>query len=430
MSDATIDDIRARRVWDSRGRPTVEVELRSGRHVGRAIAPAGASRGSGERVDLRDGGAALGGFDVRRAVAAVTEVIAPALRGHRIGDPSAQLDIDSLLVRLDGTPDRSHLGGNALVATSMAALWLAAAVHDAPLWELLGGSGHVPIPEIQIIGGGAHAIGTLDLQDLMVVAPGATSFAEALDWTGEVYLAAGDLLQRWRRRTGVADEGGWWPSFDSNEEAIALLAAAIDRAGFTAGAQVGISIDVAASELFDDGRYHLRRDRRSLGPDEMAEHVLRWVREYPVLMVEDPLHESDIDGTAAFTRACGDGVLVVADDLTVTDAARVRACAAAGAANTLLVKPNQAGTVSEALDARRAAAAVGWRSIVSARSGETEDVTICHLAVGWQSDLLKVGSIARGERTAKWNEMIRIEEHLGDRARFAGASPWGPAANG
>ncbi len=424
LSEATIDDVRARRVWDSRGRPTVEVELRSGRSVGRAIAPAGASRGSGEVVDRRDGGEALGGHDVRLAVAAVNEVIAPALTGHRIGDPSAQLDLDSLLVRLDGTTDRSRLGGNALVATSMAALWLAAAVEDVPLWAMLGGTGHVPLPEIQIIGGGAHAVGTLDLQDLMVVAPGARSFTEALEWTAEVYLAAGDLMQRWRRRAGVADEGGWWPSFDSNEEAIALLAAAIDRAGFRAGEQVGISLDVAATELFADGRYHLRRDHRSLDPDEMAAQVLQWVREYPVLMVEDPLHESDIAGTAAFTAEVGPSVLVVADDLTVTDARRVRACAAAGAANTLLVKPNQAGTVSEALDARRAAAAVGWRSIVSARSGETEDVTICHLAVGWQSDLLKVGSITRGERTAKWNEMLRIEEHLGDQARFAGRSPW------
>lgn len=421
-----IDDVIGRRVWDSRGRPTVEVDVRlRGGAVGRAIAPAGASRGSGERVDRRDGGPAQRGLDVRGAVAAVNGEIAAALRGR----PLDQADIDAALVALDGTDDRSRLGGNALVATSMAVAWAGAVAAGVPLWAHLAPAAvRIPLPEIQIIGGGAHALGTLDLQDLMVVCPGASSFAEALDWTAEVYLAAGDVLGRTGRRTGVADEGGWWPSFATNTEAIAALAEAIERAGFRPLDQVAISLDVAASELWRDGAYHLALEERTLDPDGMARLVHGWLRDFPVLMVEDPLDERDVAGTAAFTAAVPPGVLVVADDLAVTNEARVRALAAAGAANTLLVKPNQAGTLTETLAARRAAAEVGWRSIVSARSGETEDVTICHLAVGWGSELFKVGSITRGERTAKWNEMLRIEESLGAAATFAGRTPFLPPA--
>lgn len=420
--DHLIESVVGRRVWDSRGRPTVEVEVHvTGGAVGRAIAPAGASRGSGERVDRRDGGPALRGLDVRGAVDAVNGEIAAALRGR----PLDQAAVDAALVALDGTEDRGRLGGNALVATSMAVAWARAAADGVPLWASLdAGATRIPLPEIQIIGGGAHALGTLDLQDLMVVCPGASTFAEALDWTAEVYLAAGDVLGHTGRRAGVADEGGWWPSFATNTEAIAALAEAIERTGFRPGEQVAISLDVAASELWRDGRYHLTLEGRSLDPDGMARLVHGWLRDFPVLMVEDPLHEGDVEGTAAFTATVPAGVLVVADDLAVTNELRVRALAAAGAANTLLVKPNQAGTLTETLAARRAAAEAGWRSIVSARSGETEDVTICHLAVGWASELFKVGSITRGERTAKWNEMLRIEESLGPAATFAGRTPF------
>lgn len=419
-----IDTVLGRRVWDSRGRPTVEVEVRTrGGAVGRAIAPAGASRGSGECVDRRDGGTAQRGLDVRGAVAAVNDEIAPRLRGR----PLDQAALDAELVALDGTDDRSRLGGNALVATSMAVAWASAAAEGVPLWAHLDPDAvRIPLPEIQIIGGGAHAVGTLDLQDLMVVCPGASSFAEALDWTAEVYLAAGDVLGRTGRRAGVADEGGWWPSFATNTEAIAALAEAIERAGFRPGADVAISLDVAASELWRDGAYHLALEERTLDPEGMARLVHGWLRDFPIVMVEDPLHEADVEGTAAFTAGVAPGTLVVADDLAVTNEQRVRALAAAGAANTLLVKPNQAGTLTETLAARRAAADAGWRSIVSARSGETEDVTICHLAVGWGAELFKVGSITRGERTAKWNEMLRIEESLGAAARFAGATPFAP----
>jgi enolase len=416
-----ITSVVARRVWDSRARPTVEVEVAVGRHRGRAIAPAGASTGSGERRDLRDGGRRLGGLDVGAAVAAVNDVIAPALVGWPVHDQSG---IDAALVGLDATADRSRLGANALVATSMAAAWAAAAVGEQPLWRHLGGSGRLPLPEVQIFGGGAHAARRLDLQDLMVVAPAAGSVAEALDWTAEVYLAAGALMAERGQRLGVADEGGWWPAFASNEHAIATLVAAIERAGLTPGDQMALSLDVAASELHHDGCYRLALDERVLARDEMIELLLTWLQRYPIVAVEDPLHEADMEGTAAFTQAVGPGVLVVADDLTVTDADRVTVAADAGAANTLLVKPNQVGTLTEALAAREAAANAGWRAIVSARSGETEDVTVSHLAVGWSADLLKVGSIVRGERTAKWNELLRIELELGPGAVFAGRTPW------
>jgi enolase len=385
------------------------------------MAPAGASTGSGERLDRRDGGRRLGGFDVTQAVAAVNDIIAPALRGRPVEDQAA---LDAIVIDLDATPDRSRLGANAMVATSMALAWAAAAATGQPLWRHLGGPGRMPVPEIQIFGGGAHAARRLDLQDLMVVAPGSRSISEALEWTAEVYLAAGALMAERGLRAGVADEGGWWPAFRANEEAIASLVEAIERAGFAPGEEMALSLDVAATELYGDGCYRLALDDRTVDRDSMIELLLGWLRDYPIVAIEDPLDEHDVEGTAAFTREAGADVLVVADDLTVTDADRVRAAAHAGAANTLLVKPNQAGTLTEARAAREAAAAAGWRAIVSARSGETEDVTVSHLAVGWVADLVKVGSIARGERTAKWNELLRIEADLGDAARFAGWSPW------
>lgn len=420
-----IDHVTARRVWDSRGRPTVEVEVHAGGHRGRAIAPAGASRGSGEACDLRDGGAALGGYDVRRAVAGVAEAIAPALRGLDVGDQAA---VDSRLVAADGTPDRSRLGGNALVATSMAAAWCAAAAAGRPLWRHLadadGTTPRLPLPEVQVIGGGAHASRRLDLQDLMVVCPGAPTLADAFDMTAEVYLAAGALLAERGRRQGVADEGGWWPAFDANEEALALLVAAVERAGFAPGGDVALSLDVAATELFDAGTYRLALDGVALAPDAFRALVGQWCRRHHVVAVEDPQHEADLAGTARFTAAVGAGVLVVGDDLVVTNAARIAEAARAGAADTVLIKPNQAGTLTEALAAVRAARSAGYRVVVSARSGETEDVTLCHLAVGWGADLVKVGSITRGERTAKWNELLRIAEQLGGDGGFDARGPW------
>ncbi len=412
MSAFEIESVRARRVWDSRGRPTVEAEMRlMGGATGRAIAPAGASTGSGEALDRRDGGRAFGGLDVMRAVAAVEEEIAPALRGMSADDQEA---LDRRLIRLDGTENKSRLGANACVAVSMAAAWAAAAAAGMPLWRWLADGREVsmPAPEIQIFGGGAHAGRRVDIQDFMVTAPGATGFAEACAWTAEVYRAAGLAMAEAGRLRGVADEGGFWPDFDSNEAVLDMLALAIERAGFRAGEQMAISLDVAASEFGRDGRYRLALDDRELDSEGMAALIGGWLARYPILSVEDPLGEDDWEGFAAFTRAYGERVEIVGDDLLVTDAGRVEEAARRGAANTLLIKPNQRGTLSEAKAAWEAARRAGYGGIVSARSGESEDVTIVHLAVGWGAPGLKVGSFARSERMAKWNEAIRIEERL------------------
>jgi enolase len=426
MSSGTaIAAVRGRRVWDSRGRPTVEAELAlAGGAVGRAIAPAGASTGSGEAVDLRDGGAAFGGFDVRRAVAAVNEAIAPALRGVDAADQAA---LDARLVALDGTADKSRLGANATLAVSMAAAHAAAAAAGLPLYLHLGGEAAalLPLPQIQIFGGGAHAGRRVDVQDFLVACPAASSFAEALDWTAEVYRAAGALMKEAGALQGVADEGGWWPAFSANEQALETLVRAIERAGFAPGRQVSIALDVAASEFGRGGRYRLGLEGRELDTAGMVELLAGWVRAYPIVSVEDPLAEDDAEGFAAFTRAVGAEVQVVGDDFLVTDAARVRAAATAGAGNAVLIKPNQRGTLTETRAAWDAAREAGYAGIVSARSGETEDVTIVHLAVGWGVGQLKVGSFARSERMAKWNEALRIEEALGGRARFAGGAALG-----
>lgn len=424
MTDARIAQLHGRRVWDSRGRPTVEVEVRlAAGAVGRAIAPAGASTGGGEAVDLRDGGARFGGLDVRRAVASVNDEIAPALKGR---DARDQESVDRLLVNLDGTPDRGRLGGNAIVATSMAVLHATAAAARKPLWLHLSGGRpvRIPLPEIQIFGGGAHADRRVDVQDFMVVCPAAASFSEALDWTAEIYRAAGGLMRGAGRSQGVADEGGFWPAFDSNEEALEILTRAIETAGFAPSAQVGISLDVAASQFGGAGRYTLALDGRTLDTAALIEMLGGWIERYPILSIEDPLAEDDHDGLVEFTRRYGHRCQVIGDDFLVTNAKRVEAAASSGAANAVLIKPNQAGTVTESLAALRAGKDAGFGTVVSARSGESEDVTIAHLSVGWDAGQLKVGSFTRSERMAKWNEVLRIEEALGASAEFSGWSPF------
>ena len=417
----TIENVAARRVWDSRGRPTVEAEIRLASGViGRAIAPAGASTGSGEVADLRDGGARLGGHDVTVTVRNVREEIAPALRGRDVSD---QTGLDRTLVELDGTDNRSRLGGNALIAVSLAALHAAAAASGSPLWRYLLGDqpALLPLPEIQIFGGGAHAGRRVDVQDFMVMPVGASTFAQALEWTAEVYMAAGARMAQAGRLQGVADEGGYWPAFDTNEEALEFLVRAIEDAGRTPGDELAISLDVAASEFLASGQYHLGLDRRAIDSDGLIELLIGWLDRYPIVSVEDPLAEDDVAGMQRFTAAVGDRVQIVGDDYLVTSAGRVERAARDRACNALLVKPNQAGTVSETRAALEAARAAGFATIVSARSGETEDVTIAHLAVGWGAGQLKVGSFARSERMAKWNEVLRIEEAAGESARFAGA---------
>lgn len=425
MSASAIAAIRGRRVWDSRGRPTVEAEVElHGGAVGRAIVPAGASRGSREALELRDGGTAQGGLDVLRAVAHVNGEIAQALIGAAADDQAA---LDARLIALDGTPNKARLGANATLAVSLAAAHATSAARGLPLYASLGGEEAtlLPMPQIQIFGGGAHAGRRVDVQDFMVVCPGATCFAQALEWTAEVYRAAGELMLARGARHGVADEGGWWPDFDTNEQALETLLAAIERAGYVPGAQVAIALDIAASEFGRGGRYRLGLEGRELDADALIELLLRWLDRFPIASIEDPLAEDDAAAFARFTQAAGARVQVVGDDFLVTQAALLRQAAAQGAANTVLLKPNQRGTLSETLEAWQAAQAAGYAAIVSARSGETEDVSIVHLAIGWSVGQLKVGSFARGERMAKWNEALRIEERLGSRARFAGASAFG-----
>ena len=424
--DCRIRGIRARRVWDSRGRPTVEAEIAlTGGAIGRAIVPAGASKGSREAHELRDGGARLGGLDVMQAVANVEGAIAGALIGMRADE---QAELDARLVELDGTATKSRLGANATLAVSMAAAHAVAAARHLPLHEYLGGvdAALMPMPQIQIFGGGAHAGRRVDIQDFMVVCPAARSFAEALEWTAEVYRHAGLAMRARGSTLGVADEGGWWPDFASNEQALATLVEAIERAGYVPGEQVAIALDIAASEFGRAGRYTLGLDEKVLDSDGLIELLLRWLDTYPIVSIEDPLGEDDADAFARFTRATGERIQVVGDDLLVSDAALVCDAAARGAANAVLLKPNQRGTLSETRAALDAARAVGYAGIVSARSGETEDTTIVHLAVGWQVGQLKVGSFARGERMAKWNEALRIEEHLGARATLARPLPRRP----
>src|SRR3954447_6219646 len=420
MPDTAIAGLKARRVWDSRGRPTIEAEVHLACGArGRAIAPAGASRGSREAQDLRDGGKTLGGFGVTRAVENVNGEIACALAGHDALDQGA---VDGTLIALDGTPTKSRLGGNALVAVSMAVLQAAAHATGEPLYRYLaaGQPVSIPLPEIQIFGGGAHAGRRVDVQDFMVMALSAVSFDEALVMTAEVYQAAGKLMAERGLLQGVADEGGFWPAFESNEEALEMLMRAIERAGYRAGTDIAISLDIAASEFRRNGRYRFGLEGRDFDSDGLAEVLVGWIDRYPIVSIEDPMAEDDAQGMKRFTAAVGKRVQIIGDDFLVTNAALVEQAAAQGACNAVLIKPNQAGTMTEtkaALDAGRRA---GFGTIVSARSGETEDVTIAHLAVGWNAGQLKVGSFARSERMAKWNEMLRIEEALARTAPFAG----------
>ena len=420
MPDSAIAGIKGRRVWDSRGRPTVEAEVRLAcGATGRAIAPAGASRGSREAIDLRDGGSALGGMNTARAVSYVGGEIARALLGL---DGASQADVDHALIALDGTPNKARLGANATIAVSMAVAHAAASAVNQPLYRYLaaGEMTRVPLPQIQIFGGGAHAGQRVDIQDFMVTAVGAHSFDEALVMTAEVYRAAGDLMKARGLLQGVADEGGWWPAFDNNEAALEMLLRAIEKTGYVPGDDVAISLDVAASEFGRGGRYRFGLEQREFDSDGLAEVLLRWIDRFPIISIEDPMAEDDPLGMARFTAAVGGRIQVIGDDYLVTSASLVQQAAQERTCNAVLIKPNQAGTVTETKAALDAGKHAGFGTIVSARSGETEDVTIAHLSIGWDAGQLKVGSFARSERMAKWNEVLRIEEALGPAARFAG----------
>ena len=403
---AKIIDVKARQVWDSRGHPTVEAEVIVGRGTtplasGRAIAPAGASTGSGEAKNV----------DVRTAVHNVRTRIRDGLRALSVSD---QAKLDQRLIEIDGTPDKSRLGANAMVAVSLACAHADAASQKIPLWKKFSGEKRValPVPQIQIFGGGAHARGKCDVQDYMIVCIGAGSFAEALEWTSQVYAAAGKRLAKRGALQGVADEGGYWPAFKTNEEGLAELVGAIADAGLEPGADVAIALDIAATQLYRGGSYHLALEGRALSAEQLHAMWMRWIERYPIVSIEDPSAENDAAAMRAFTNATS--IQVVGDDFFVTDEKRVRE--AGGACNAVLLKPNQVGTVTETLACWNAAREAGYRAIVSARSGETEDTSIVHLAVGWGVPQLKVGSFSRSERMAKWNEALRIEEALGAKA--------------
>ena len=405
---ARILDVKGRRVWDSRGRATVEAEVIVGRGstplaAGRAIAPAGASTGSGEAMSL----------EARQAVHNVNTRIRDALRALSVSDQAA---IDRRMIELDGTAEKSRLGANAMVAVSLACAQADAAAAKIPLWKKFSKDRRVglPVPQIQIFGGGAHARGRVDVQDYMAVCIGAGSFAEALEWTAQIYAAAGARLAKRGALRGVADEGGYWPSFKSNEEPLAELVGAIADAGLEPGTDVGIALDIAATQLYRAGGYHLALEGRSLSAGQLHAMLLRWIERYPIVSIEDPFAEHDTAAMQAFTKAAG--IQVVGDDFFVTSESRLKKGISEQACNAVLLKPNQVGTVTETLACREAARAAGYGAIVSARSGETEDVSIVHLAVGWGVPQLKVGGFSRSERMAKWNEGLRIEEALGAKA--------------
>ena len=405
---AKILDVKGRRVWDSRGRATVEAEVVVGRGstplaTVRAIAPAGASTGSGEAKAI----------DAMQAVQNINTRIRDGLRALSASD---QVAVDARLIELDGTADKHRLGANAIVAVSLACAHADAAANKLPLWKKLAGERRValPVPQIQIFGGGAHAGRRVDVQDYMVICIGAGSFAESLEWTAQIYAAAGARLAKRSALQGVADEGGYWPAFKTNEEGLAELVGAISDAGLEPGRDVAIALDIAATQMYRGGAYHLALDNRALSAGQMHAMLMRWIERYPIVSIEDPFAEHDAEAMRAFTKEAGDRIQVVGDDFFVTSAKKVKA--ANGACNTVLLKPNQVGTVTETLACWDAAKAAGYRAIVSARSGETEDVSIVHLAVGWGVPQLKVGSFARSERMAKWNEALRIEESLGAKA--------------
>lgn len=419
-----IKNVYGRRVWDSRGNPTVEADviLENG-CIGRAIAPAGASRGSREAIDRRDGGGALRGMDVQSALSSVNEVIRPALIGCDVYDQSK---IDEVILALDPSPLKEILGGNATVSVSLATLHAAAAAAGKPLWQHIAEhyqrNASIPLPEIQIFGGGAHAERRIDIQDFMIMVPGAESFDEVMEITNKVYFAAGEIMAQKGRQAGIADEGGWWPVFDSNEEALETLVAAIERAGETPGERVVISLDVAASEFYENGKYRLALEDREMDTKGLIDMLGSWMDAYPIASIEDPVAEDDVEGMCEFTRRFGDRVQIIGDDYLVTNKKLVKEAADIGACNSVLIKVNQIGTVSEAIETFNAAEEAGWRSVVSARSGETEDVSISHLSVGLGGGQLKVGSFNRSERMAKWNECLRIQDILGSE-KFVGGRP-------
>jgi enolase len=420
MSTA-ISAVHAREVLDSRGNPTVEVEVRlAGGAWGRAIVPSGASTGAHEAVELRDGDRArYGGKGVLGAVANVNGEIAAAIGGR---DALDQAGLDAALVELDGSPNKGRLGANALLGVSLATAHAAAAAEGIPLYRSLGGaSAHVlPVPLVNILNGGKHAMDSTDFQEFMIAPLGAPTFAEALRWAAETFHALGGLLHERGFATTVGDEGGYAPSLATNEDAIGVVLEAIQRAGYVPGEQIAIALDPAATEVYSEGRYVLTREKRTLSSDELVAFWADWVDRYPIISLEDGLAEDDWTGWTAVTAWLGDRIQVMGDDLLVTNTERLSRAIQEKAANSILIKLNQIGTLTETRQAVEMAQAAGWRAIVSHRSGETEDTTIADLVVALGTGQIKTGSVSRGERIAKYNRLLRIEEELGSAASYAG----------
>jgi len=416
-----IESIHAREILDSRGNPTIEVDviLEDGTYA-RASVPSGASTGENEAVELRDGDKArYGGKGVRKAANHVNTEIAAALEGWPVTD---QTGIDKLLNQLDGTDNKSNLGANAILGVSLAVARAAAASLGMPLYRYLGGvNAHVlPTPMMNILNGGKHADNSTDFQEFMILPVGASSFAEALRWGAECYHALHKTLKGKGYSTNVGDEGGFAPSLKSNVEAIEVILEAIVKAGYKPGEQVAIGLDPAASEIYDGGKYRLAREGRTLGSDEMIAYWEDWLRQFPIVSIEDGLAEHDWEGWAKLTAAVGDRVRLIGDDLLVTNVRFVERAMRERACNGLLCKVNQIGTLSETIEAVTMSLRAGWAVAVSHRSGETEDTTISDLVVALNTGLIKTGAPARGERTAKYNQLLRIEEELGEGARYAG----------
>ena len=418
---SAITSVTAREILDSRGNPTVQVDMRlvSGAS-GRAAVPAGASTGAYEAVELRDGEPArYGGLGMRTAVAHVQQRIAPALAGREGLD---QEGIDRLMIDLDATPNKVRLGANAILGVSLAAAKAAAAERRVPLFESIGGPGAaiLPVPLMNIINGGKHADNALDFQEFMIVPLGASSFSEALRIGAETYHALHGILKQRSLDTGVGDEGGFAPRLENDEEAIGLLLLAVERAGHRPGEHIALAIDPASTTFYRSGRYelHQRRERRST--DEMIGHYAELVARFPIVSIEDGLSEDDWEGWAMLTRRLGDRAQLVGDDLYVTSSARIARGIEEKASNAVLIKLNQVGTLTETLRSVHLTQEHGWRAVISHRSGETEDTTIADLAVATGAGQIKAGAPARSERLCKYNQLLRIEETLGGRTRYAG----------
>ncbi|HEY4451373.1 MAG TPA: phosphopyruvate hydratase [Solirubrobacteraceae bacterium] len=415
-----VERVHARQILDSRGNPTVEVELalQSGAQ-GRAAVPSGASTGEFEATELRDGGERWQGKGVTRAVANVNGEIAAAIAGMEASD---QATLDRALVELDGTPNKSRLGANAILGVSLACAHAQAAEEGLPLWRYLGGEDArvLPVPMMNVLNGGAHADNKVDFQEFMVVPCGAESFSECLRMGTEVFHALKRTLHERGLSTAVGDEGGFAPDLASNEDALKMLLAGIEAAGYTAGEDVAIAVDPATSEIHRGGAYVLEHEGRTLSAAELADYWAYLLGEYPIVSIEDGMDEQDWDGWRTLTERLGDAVQLVGDDLFVTNTARLQRGIEAGVANSILIKVNQIGTLSETLEAIAMARAAGYTAVMSHRSGETEDVTIADLAVATGCGQIKTGAPSRSDRVAKYNQLLRIEEQLGDAAEFPG----------